>query len=163
MEAIREANLAPRSIDDQALDQLFRTARSQNSWLDRPVPEALLRQAVDLAEMGPTSANTLPMRVVFVKSAAAKERLRPALAPQNVEKTMSAPVTAIIAYDLDFLDLLPKLFPHANARAWFAGNEALIGETARRNGSLQGAYLILALRAVGLDVGPMSGFDPALG
>jgi 3-hydroxypropanoate dehydrogenase len=152
---------ARRAIDDEALDQLFREARSHNGWLDRPVPEALLRQAVDLAKMGPTSANTLPMRVVFVKSAEAKTRRKPALAPQNVEKTMTAPVTAIIAYDLDFPDLLPKLFPHVDARAWFAGDEALIADTARRNGSLQGAYLILALRAVGLDVGPMSGFDRA--
>ncbi len=150
---------ARRAIDDEALDQLFREARSHNGWLDRPVPEALLRQAVDLAKMGPTSANTLPMRVVFVKSAEGKTRLTPALAPQNVEKTMTAPVTAIVGYDLGFPDLLPKLFPHVDARAWFAGDEALIADTARRNGSLQGAYLILALRAVGLDVGPMSGFD----
>jgi len=153
--------VARGAIDEEALDQLFRAARSHNGWLDRPVPEALLRQGVDLAKMGPTSANTLPMRVVFVKSAEAKARLKPALAPQNVEKTMSAPVTAIVGYDLGFPDLLPKLFPHVDARAWFAGNEALIADTARRNGSLQGAYLILALRAVGLDVGPMSGFDPA--
>jgi 3-hydroxypropanoate dehydrogenase len=152
---------ARRAIDDEALDQLFREARSHNGWLDRPVAEALLREAVDLAKMGPTSANTLPMRIVFVKSAEGKRRLKPALAPQNVEKTMTAPVTAIVGYDLDFPDLLPKLFPHADARAWFAGNEALIADTARRNGSLQGAYLILALRALGLDVGPMSGFDPA--
>ncbi len=152
---------ARRAIDDEALDQLFREARSHNGWLDRPVPEALLRKAVDLAKMGPTSANTLPMRTVFVKSAEGKRRLKPALAPQNVEKTMTAPVTAIIAYDLNFPDLLPKLFPHVDARAWFAGNETLIADTARRNGSLQGAYLMLALRAVGLDVGPMSGFDPA--
>jgi 3-hydroxypropanoate dehydrogenase len=150
-----------RSIGDEALDQLFRAARSHNGWLDRRVPEALLRQAVDLAKMGPTSANTLPMRLVFVKSAEAKARLKPALAPQNVEKTMTAPVTAIVAYDLGFPDLLPKLFPHVDARAWFAHNEELIVDTARRNGSLQGAYLILALRAVGLDVGPMSGFDSA--
>jgi len=140
---------------------LFREARSHNGWLDRPVPEALLRQAVDLAKMGPTSANTLPMRVVFVKSAEGKTRLKPALAPQSVEKTMTAPVTAIVGYDLGFPDVLPKLFPHVDARAWFAGDEALIADTARRNGSLQGAYLILALRAIGLDVGPLSGFDPA--
>jgi 3-hydroxypropanoate dehydrogenase len=150
-----------RAIGDEALDQLFRAARSHNGWLDRRVPEALLRQAVDLAKMGPTSANTLPMRLVFVKSAGAKARLKPALAPLNVEKTMTAPVTAIVAYDLGFPDLLPKLFPHVDARAWFAHNEELIVDTARRNGSLQGAYLILALRAVGLDVGPMSGFDSA--
>ena len=152
---------ASRAIDDKALDQLFRGARSHNGWLERPVPEALLRQAVDLAKMGPTSVNTLPMRVVFVKSAQAKARLKPALAPGNIEKTMTAPVTAIVGYDLGFPDLLPKLFPHVNARAWFAGNEALIVDTARRNGSLQGAYFILALRAIGLDVGPISGFDPA--
>ncbi len=152
---------ASRAIDDKALDQLFRAARSHNGWLERPVPEALLRQAVDLAKMGPTSVNTLPMRVVFVKSAQAKARLKPALAPGNIEKTMTAPVTAIVGYDLGFPDLLPKLFPHVNARAWFAGNEALIVDTARRNGSLQGAYFILALRAIGLDVGPISGFDPA--
>ena len=137
---------APSAIDDQALDQLFRAARTHNGWLARPVPEALLRQAVDLAKMGPTSANTLPMRVVFVKSAEAKARLKPALAPQNVEKTMAAPATAIVGYDLGFPDLLPKLFPHADARAWFAGNDALIADTAYRNSSLQGGYLILALR-----------------
>jgi 3-hydroxypropanoate dehydrogenase len=152
---------ARHAIDDEALDQLFRAARTHNDWLDRPVPGSLLRQAVDLAKMGPTSANSLPMRVVFVKSAEAKARLEPALAPQNLEKTMMAPVTAIVGYDLAFPELLPRLFPHANARAWFADNKALIADTAYRNGSLQGAYLILALRAVGLDVGPMSGFDPA--
>jgi 3-hydroxypropanoate dehydrogenase len=150
-----------RAIDDEALDQLFRTARTHNVWLNRPVPVTLLRQAVDLAKMGPSSANTLPMRVVFVSSTEAKARLKPALLPQNVEKTMTAPVTAIVGYDLAFPDLLPKLFPHADARAWFAGNDALIADTAYRNGSLQGGYLILALRALGLDVGPMSGFDPA--
>lgn len=151
----------PDTIDDQSLDQLFRKARTYNRWLERPVSEALLRRAIDLAKMGPTSANTMPMRVVFVVSAEAKARLKPALAPQNVDKTMLAPVTAIVGYDLDFPDLLPKLFPHVDARAWFAGNAALIADTAYRNGSLQGGYLILALRAVGLDVGPMSGFDPA--
>jgi 3-hydroxypropanoate dehydrogenase len=152
---------APRAVDDEALDRLFRAARTHNGWLDRPVPEALLRQAVDLAKMGPTSANSLPMRVVFVKSAEAKAQLKPALAPANVEKTMTAPVTAIVGYDLGFPDLLPKLLPHVDARAWFGGNDALIADTAYRNGSLQGGYLILALRAVGLDVGPMSGFDRA--
>jgi 3-hydroxypropanoate dehydrogenase len=151
----------PDTIDDQSLDQLFRAARTHNGWLDRPVPQPLLRQAIDLAKMGPTSANTLPMRVVFVVSAEAKARLKPALAPQNVDKTMLAPVTAIVGYDLGFPELLPKLFPHVDARAWFAGNAALIADTAYRNGSLQGGYLILALRAVGLDVGPMSGFDAA--
>lgn len=152
---------APHAIDEEALDQLFRAARTHNGWLDRPVSEALLRQAVDLAKMGPTSANTLPMRLVFVKSAEAKARLRPALLPQNIEKTMSAPTTAIVGCDLGFPDLLPKLFPHADARTWFAGNDELIADTAYRNSSLQGGYLILALRAIGLDVGPMSGFDSA--
>jgi 3-hydroxypropanoate dehydrogenase len=152
---------APHAIDEEALDQLFRAARTHNGWLDRPVSEALLRQAVDLAKMGPTSANTLPMRLVFVKSAEAKAQLRPALLPQNIEKTMSAPTTAIVGYDLGFPDLLPKLFPHADARTWFAGNDDLIADTAYRNSSLQGGYLILALRAMGLDVGPMSGFDSA--
>ena len=152
---------APHAIGEEALDQLFRAARTHNGWLDRPVSEALLRQAVDLAKMGPTSANTLPMRLVFVKSAEAKARLRPALLPQNIEKTMSAPTTAIVGYDLGFPDLLPKLFPHADARTWFAGNDDLIADTAYRNSSLQGGYLILALRAIGLDVGPMSGFDSA--
>jgi nitroreductase len=135
---------APHAIDEEALDQLFRAARTHNGWLDRPVSEALLRQAVDLAKMGPTSANTLPMRLVFVKSAEAKARLRPALLPQNIEKTMSAPTTAIVGYDLGFPDLLPKLFPHADARTWFAGNDDLIADTAYRNSSLQGGYLILA-------------------
>jgi 3-hydroxypropanoate dehydrogenase len=148
-------------LDESALDQLFRVARTHNGWQDRPVPEVLLRRAVDLAKMAPTSANTSPMRIVFVRSTAGKERLKPALAPANLEKTMTAPVTAIIAQDLAFYDKLPRLFPHADARAWFVGNDALIAATASRNGTLQGAYLMLALRAVGLDVGPMSGFDNA--
>ncbi len=135
---------ARHAIDDEALDQLFRAARTHNDWLDRPVPGALLRQAVDLAKMGPTSANSLPMRVVFVKSAEAKARLEPALAPQNLEKTMMAPVTAIVGYDLGFPELLPRLFPHANARAWFADNKALIADTAYRNGSLQDAHQLPA-------------------
>src|ERR1700730_14908177 len=152
---------ARHAIDDEALDQLFRAARTHNDWLDRLVPGALLRQAVDLAKMGPTSANLLPMRVVFVKSAEAKARLEPALAPPNLEKKMTAPVTAVCVYDRGFPGLGPLLFPHANARAWFADNKALVADTAYRNGSLQGAYLILALRAGRLDVGLMSGFDPA--
>ncbi len=149
------------AVDDRALDRLFRTARTHNGWADRPVPEELLRQAVDLAKMGPISANTSPMRVVFVRSKQGKERLKPTLMPQNVEKTMAAPVTAIIGHDLSFYEKLPRLFPHADARAWFAGNDALIADTAFRNGALQGAYLLLALRSLGLDVGPMSGFAPA--
>jgi 3-hydroxypropanoate dehydrogenase len=160
--ALRRPNLAvPDAIDEGALDKLFSAARTHNGWLDRPVPASLLRQAIELAKMAPTSANTLPMRVVYLTTAEAKEQLKPALAPQNVEKTMAAPATAIIGYDLGFPDLLPRLFPHADARAWFQGNDALTTDTAFRNSSLQGGYLILALRALGLDVGPMSGFDPA--
>jgi 3-hydroxypropanoate dehydrogenase len=148
-------------LDDPALHLLFRAARTHNAWQPRPVPEALLREAVELAKMAPTSANCSPMRVVFLRSAAAKERLKPALAPGNIDKTMAAPVTAIIAQDLQFYEKLPRLFPHADARAWFVGKDAFIADTAFRNAALQGAYLMLALRGLGLDVGPMSGFDRA--
>jgi 3-hydroxypropanoate dehydrogenase len=123
------------------------------------VPESLLRRVYELARMGPTSANCSPMRVVFVTTPEGKARLRPALSPGNLDKTMAAPVTAILANDTRFYDELPRLFPHADARSWFAGNEALIEVTAMRNGTLQGAYLMLAARALGLDCGPMSGFD----
>lgn len=149
-------------IDGQALDQLFRDARTFNAWLDKPVSDDLLRQAVDLAKMAPTSVNASPMRLVFVRSAEAKEKLKPALAEGNVAKTMQAPVTAIIAHDLEFFEALPRLFPHMDARSWFSGNAAFAESTAFRNGTLQGAYLLLALRAVGLDIGPMSGFNNAL-
>jgi 3-hydroxypropanoate dehydrogenase len=149
------------ALDPHALAQLFAQARTHNGWLDKPVPDALLREAVDLAKWGPTAANTLPLRVVFVRSAAAKARLKPALDAGNVAKTMAAPATAIVAYDLEFYEHLPRLYPATDARSWFAGNEPLIAEAAFRNGSLQGAYLLLALRAVGLDCGPMSGFDRA--
>jgi len=148
-------------IDSQSLDTLFRQARTYSYWLPKPVPDELLKSVYDLFKFGPTSANGSPGRIVFVKSAEAKERLRPALAPLNVEKTMSAPATAIVAYDLEFYEKLPKLFPQADARAWFVGNTKMIQENAFRNGSLQGAYFILAARALGLDCGPMSGFDPA--
>ncbi len=147
------------TVNDQALDVLFRQARSFSHWSDAPVGEDLLRAVWELAKMGPTSANSGPARIVFVVSADAKARLKPALSKNNVEKTMSAPATAIIAHDLRFHDRLPQLFPQANARAWFAGNDALIEVTAFRNGTLQGAYLMLAARALGLDCGPMSGFD----
>ncbi|MFO1145235.1 MAG: malonic semialdehyde reductase [Rhodospirillales bacterium] len=149
------------TTDDAALDVMFREARTHTAWQDRPVEEDVLRAAWDLAKMGPTSANCQPARIVFVVSAEAKEKLRPALIPTNVEKTMSAPATAIIAYDLAFFEQLPELYPFADARSWFAGNEALIASTAFRNGSLQGGYFILAARALGLDCGPMSGFDNA--
>jgi 3-hydroxypropanoate dehydrogenase len=149
------------ALDDAALAQLFTEARTHNAWLDKPVEDALLQRVYDLAKMGPTSANCSPARFVFVKSKEAKEKLRPTLIEGNVDKTMSAPVTVILASDQRFYDKLPYLFPHTDARSWFAGNDAAIESTAFRNSSLQGAYLMLAARALGLDCGPMSGFDPA--
>jgi 3-hydroxypropanoate dehydrogenase len=148
-------------IDAHSLDLLFRTARTHNVWQPKPVPESLLREVFDLAKMAPTSANCSPMRLVFVTTPDGKARLKPALAPGNLDKTMAAPVTAIIANDTRFFEELPRLFPHADAKSWFAGNETLAAATAMRNGTLQGAYLILAARALGLDCGPMSGFDAA--
>jgi 3-hydroxypropanoate dehydrogenase len=148
-------------LDEAALAQLYTQARTHNGWLDREAPDALLQRAVTLALWGPTSANCLPARFVFIRSKAAKERLAPALSPGNLEKTMAAPATAIVAYDLDFYEHLPRLYPATDARSWFAGNQPLIETTAFRNATLQGGYFILALRAVGLDVGPMSGFDNA--
>lgn len=148
-------------LDDAALAQLYTQARTHNGWLDREVPDALLQQAVTLALWGPTSANCLPARFVFIRSQEAKKRLAPALAPGNLAKTMAAPATAIIAHDLAFYEHLPRLYPATDARSWFAGNQPLIETTAFRNATLQGGYFILALRAVGLDVGPMSGFDNA--
>jgi 3-hydroxypropanoate dehydrogenase len=148
-------------LSDDGLDLLFRTARTHKVWLDRPVPDDLLRRVYDLARLGPTSANCSPMRVLFVTSREAKERLRPALNPGNVDKTMQAPVTAIIGHAVDFYDELPRLFPAADMRANFAGKPEFAAVTAFRNGSLQGAYLMLAARALGLDCGGMSGFDNA--
>jgi len=147
-------------VSDDALNQIFREARTHRAWLPQPVPLDLLRRAYELAAFGPTSSNTTPARYVFLTTREAKERLRPALSPGNVEKTMSAPVTVIIAYDTEFYEKLSKLLPQADARSWFAGKPALIEETAFRNGSLEGGYFILAARALGLDCGPMSGFDP---
>lgn len=147
------------TIDAGALDALFRDARTHNAWTGQPVADEDLRAVFDLMKWGPTSANSSPARFVFVRSAEAKERLRPALSAGNRDKTMAAPVTAIVAYDPRFYDSLPRLFPQADARAWFAGSEALAAETAFRNGSLQGAYFIIAARALGIDCGPMSGFD----
>lgn len=153
--------MAP-ALDDRALDQLFREARTFTHWLDRPVEPDLLRSVADLAKLGPTSANSSPARFVFVVSREAKERLRPHLDTGNVRQTMSAPVTAIVGYDTQFYEKLGDLFPHQpEARSWFAGKPAAIEETAFRNASLQGAYLVLAARALGLDCGPMSGFDKA--
>ncbi len=146
-------------LDDAALDRLSRSARTHNGWLDRPVSDAQLRQIYELTKWGPTSVNASPARFVFLKSAEAKQRLLPALSPGNVDKTMTAPVTVIVAQDMAFADQLPKLFPHTDARSWFVGNEALTQSTAFRNSTLQGAYLMLAARALGLDVGAMSGFD----
>ncbi|MBI2235204.1 MAG: malonic semialdehyde reductase [Micavibrio aeruginosavorus] len=146
-------------LDDRSLDTLFRAARTYNGWLDKDVSDVLLQAVYDLAKWGPTSANSCPARFVFVKSKAAKERLRPHLGAGNVDKTMAAPVTVIVGYDMKFYDQLPKLFPHTDARSWFAGRDDLIRQTAFRNGSLQGAYLMLAARSLGLDCGPMSGFD----
>lgn len=149
------------AIDQAALDQIFLAARTHNGWLDKPVPDELLVRIVDLMKLGPTAANSEPGRIVFVKSPEAKARLKPLMSEGNVEKTMAAPVTAIIGYDLEFYEKLPKLFPHAaeGARAWFASDPAEALDTAFRSGSLQGAYLIVAARALGLDCGPMSGFN----
>ncbi len=141
------------------LDLMFLNGRTHSAWLDKPVDDDVLRQAYDLAKMGATSANCCPMRIIFVKSAEAKARLKPCLAEGNVDKTMMAPVTAIIGYDLEFYEQLHKLFPHTDARSWFVGKAAYIQDTAFRNSTLQGAYFMLAARALGLDCGPMSGFD----
>ena len=148
-------------LDNSALDLLFREARTHFKWTDRPVTDDELRAVFDLLKMAPTSANCSPARFLFLRTQEAKEKLRPALSPGNVDKTMTAPVTVIVAHDPHFYDQLPKLFPHADAKSWFSGNYDLAQETALRNGTLQGAYLILAARALGLDAGPMSGFDNA--
>ncbi len=149
-------------LDQTALKQLFTEARTHNAWQKRDVPDALLREIVDLVKWGPTSANCEPARIVFVKSAAGKARLAPHLSAGNRDKTMAAPVCAIIAHDLEFYEHLPRLFPHnLAAKTWFNGNAAHAERTAFRNGSLQGAYFMLAARAVGLDCGAMSGFDNA--
>jgi 3-hydroxypropanoate dehydrogenase len=151
--------MSERIINDEALDVVFRGARTRYAWEDRPVTDTLIQAIYDLMKWGPTSANCTPARFIFVKSNEAKAKLRPHLIPSNVEKTMAAPATAIVGYDLEFYENLPMLFPHTDARSWFAGNEPLIRTTAFRNGTLQGAYLIIAARALGLDCGPMSGFD----
>lgn len=148
-------------LDDHSLDTLFRNARTHSAWLGRPVDDDLLVKLYELMKWGPTSANSSPARLVFIKSPEAKERLLPTLIPSNAEKTSSAPVTVIVAQDHEFYEKLPHLFPHTDARAWFTGNQALIDTTAFRNATLQGAYLIIAARALGLDAGPISGFDNA--
>jgi len=148
-------------LGSAALAQLFTEARTFNAFRDKPVPNELLKHAVELAKMGPTAANQQPLRVLFLRSKEAKERLRPALNPGNVDKTMAAPVVALTAYDVEFFEHLPFLFPHADAKSWFAGNEPFATRSAAQNGTLQVGYLILALRSVGLDAGPMTGFDAA--
>ena len=150
---------APGPLSDQALAQLFSEARTFSHFLPRPVSASLLREIHRLAKFGATSANCQPGRFWFLVSPESKARLGPALSAGNLAKTLAAPVTVIVAYDLEFVEYLPVAFPHADARSWFVGQAALIEETARRNGSLQGGYLMLAARAVGLDCGPMSGFD----
>lgn len=148
-------------VSADALDALFLTARTQNKWKPGAVEDSTLVRLYDLVKMAPTSANCSPARFVFVKSPQAKEKLRPALSSSNLEKTMSAPVTVIVATDRLFYDQLPKLFPHADAKSWFTSSPAMAEETAFRNGTLQGGYLIMAARALGLDTGAMSGFDKA--
>jgi 3-hydroxypropanoate dehydrogenase len=152
----------PSILDQSALDQLFCAARSHNAWQSRPVEDALLTRVYNSMRMGPTSANSCPARIVFVTSKEAKEKLKPALMEGNITKSMTAPVIAIIAYDLKFYEKLGQLFPHApDARSWFDKDEQTAFSAAFRNGTLQGAYLMLAARAYGLDCGPMSGFDNA--
>ncbi len=146
-------------ISQLALDQLFFEARTHNKWLDTPISDMVLKELANLLKWAPTSANCSPLRLVFVKDDKSKQRLKPFLMESNQEKMMSAPVCAIIAHDMNFYEYLPQLFPHDDAKSWFEGNDALIEETAFRNGSLQGAYFIMAARALGLDCGPMSGFD----
>ena len=147
-------------LGDAALDQLFRSARTYNGYLDQPVEQAQLEAIWDLMKMGPTSANCLPARLVWCVSQEAKDKLAACAGGTNPDKIRAAPVSVIIGMDLEFYEKLPELFPHVDARSWFAGNEELIRTTAFRNSSLQGAYFILAARALGLDTGPMSGFNP---
>jgi 3-hydroxypropanoate dehydrogenase len=150
------------TLNDASLDVIFRHSRTQNSWHEKSIPSEVLHRLYDLMKMGPTSANCCPARFIFVTSAEGKEKLKPALSSGNLAKTMSAPVTAIIGYDTQFYELLPELFPHdLSARTWFDGHAALIQETAFRNGTLQAAYFMMAARSLGLDCGPMSGFDQA--
>lgn len=155
------ANSLPNTLNIISLDQLFREARTHHHWQDKPVSADTLQALYALAIQGPTAANTLPARFVFVQSAEAKAQLQPHLAPGNIEQTLAAPVTVIVGMDHDFPEHLPRLFPFADARSWYVGNDALIAETALRNSSLQAAYLLIAARALGLDAGPMSGFDNA--
>jgi 3-hydroxypropanoate dehydrogenase len=149
-------------LDDKSLDLLFRTARTQNGWLPKPVTDAQIRAIYEIVKMGPTSANSQPARFFFIRTKEGKEKLRPALSEGNTAKTMEAPVTVLVAYDTQFYEHLPRQFPHnQDAINWFKGTPAA-APTAVRNGTLQGAYLIIAARALGLDIGAMSGFNNAL-
>jgi 3-hydroxypropanoate dehydrogenase len=162
-DAVRQLKERIQRLDDNGLDLLFREARTHNGWLDKPVSDANLIEVFDLMKMGPTSANCSPARLVFLRSKEAKERLRPALSSGNLEKTMAAPVVALLAYDTKFHEKMDYLFPHQKgAGSWFTSSEALAQETAFRNGTLQAAYFLLAARAIGLDTGPMSGFKSNL-
>lgn len=152
----------PHALNAAALDQLFGAARTHNVWLDKPVSDELLQAVYDQVKWGPTAANSSPARFVFVKSPEAKAKLAPALDEGNRAKTLQAPVNVIVATDFAFYQQLPKLFPHTDARSWFVGNRPLIETAAVRNGNLQGGYFILAARAMGLDCGPMSGFNNAM-
>ena len=149
------------TLDDAGLKLLLTEARTQNGWLPRPVSDDELRRIYDIVKVGPTSTNSCPARFVFLRTPETKARLLPALSPGNVEKTKQAPVTVIVGTDMAFYEKLPQLFPHADAKSWFVGNQPMIDATAFRNASIQGGYLILAARALGLDCGPMSGFDAA--
>ena len=146
-------------LSDEAFDQLFREARSYNGYLDKPVSDAQLNDIWELMKFGPTSANCLPARMIWCTSTEAKEKLAALTMPSNADKIRNAPVSVIIGMDMEFYELLPELFPHADAKSWFVGNDAMIQATAFRNSSLQGAYFIMAARALGLDTGPMSGFS----
>ncbi len=149
------------SLDQKALDLLFNNARTYNDWQDKAVSDEMLQQVYNLTKMGPSSANTQPLRVIYVKSDEAKAKLMPAIAPGNVDKVKNAPACAILGMDMEFYEHLPELFPHADAKSWFVGNDQLIEDTAMRNSSIQGGYFILAARALGLDTGALSGFDNA--
>lgn len=153
--------MSDKMINDEALDLIFREARTHNGWETRKVSRPLIQAVYDLMKWGATSANCSPARFVFIASDEGRARLKPFLSGNNADKTMKAPVCVIIAHDLEFYEKLPQLFPHTDARSWFVGNEELIKTTAFRNGTLQGAYLMIAARALGLDCGPMSGFDNA--
>lgn len=151
--------MSKSALSQTAFEQLFTEARTYNGWYDKPVDKDILYKLYNTLKWGPTSANCTPARFLFVVSDEAKQKLKPALDDGNIEKTMKAPVTVIVAKDMEFYEKLPQLFPHADAKGWFTGNDKLIKETAYRNSALQGAYLIMAARALGLDCGPMSGFD----